>query len=212
MNNSNILSAFNWRYATKHFDSSKKISTENLEILEKSLILSPSSFGLQPYKFLFVQNQEIRKKLTPHSWNQAQVEECSHLVVFLGRKKMDENYIDKFIGLTASERGISVEMLKDYKAMMMANLVGENARDVPNWAAKQAYIALGNLMTTAALINVDTCPMEGIDTAKYDEILNLQNSDYTTLCVCALGFRSLDDKYQNLKKVRFAKSDLIESF
>jgi len=207
MQKNEILLAFNWRYATKHFDVNKKITDEDFAILKQSLVLSPSSFGLQPYKFLIVENKELRKKLTSHSWNQAQVEEASHLVVFLGKKKMTKGDVEEFIELTANTRQMPVGALEDYKNMMVQSLV-ENPKDIVNWAAKQAYIALGNLMTTAALLKIDTCPMEGIDATKYDEILEV-DENYSTLCVCALGFRAVDDKYQNLKKVRFDEKKLI---
>jgi nitroreductase len=203
-----LLDALHWRYATKHFDPNKKISDEDFAILKQSLILSPSSFGLQPYKFLVVENIELRKKLTANSWNQAQIEEASHLVVFLGKNIMTKIDIEEFIELTAKTRQIAITALENYKNMMLQSFV-ENHRDILDWAAKQAYIALGNLMTAAALLKIDSCPMEGIIASKYDEILEVEKS-YTTLCVCALGFRAVDDKAQNLKKVRFNEKKLIE--
>jgi nitroreductase len=203
-----LLDALHWRYATKHFDPNKKISDEDFAILKQSLILSPSSFGLQPYKFLVVENIELRKKLTANSWNQAQIEEASHLVVFLGKNIMTKIDIEEFIELTAKTRQIAITALENYKNMMLQSFV-ENHRDILDWAAKQAYIALGNLMTAAALLKIDSCPMEGIIASKYDEILEVEKS-YTTLCVCALGFRAVDDRAQNLKKVRFNEKKLIE--
>ena len=203
-----LLDALHWRYATKHFDPNKKISDEDFAILKQSLILSPSSFGLQPYKFLVVENIELRKKLTANSWNQAQIEEASHLVVFLGKNIMTKFDIEEFIELTAKTRQIAITALENYKNMMLQSFV-ENHRDILDWAAKQAYIALGNLMTAAALLKIDSCPMEGIIASKYDEILEVEKS-YTTLCVCALGFRAVDDRAQNLKKVRFNEKKLIE--
>ena len=203
-----LLEALHWRYATKHFDPNKKISDEDFAILKQSLILSPSSFGLQPYKFLVVENIELRKKLTANSWNQAQIEEASHLVVFLGKNIMTKIDIEEFIELTAKTRQIAITALENYKNMMLQSFV-ENHRDILDWAAKQAYIALGNLMTAAALLKIDSCPMEGIIASKYDEILEVEKS-YTTLCVCTLGFRAVDDKAQNLKKVRFNEKKLIE--
>jgi nitroreductase len=209
MNSQKLLDSLSWRYATKHFDPSKKLDEKTWQALEKSLILSPSSYGLQPYKFILVQDQNLRKKLRVHSWNQPQIEDSSHLIVFLGKKTMDENYIENYVNLIAAKREIPVSALNDYKKMMVDNLV-DGGKDILNWSGKQAYIALGNLLTSAALLEVDACPMEGMDVEKYDEILGLEESDYTTLCVCALGFRSADDKYQNLKKVRFDEEKLVE--
>lgn len=209
MNSQKLLDSLSWRYATKHFNPAKKLDEKTWQVLEKSLILSPSSYGLQPYKFILVQDQNLRKKLRAHSWNQPQIEESSHLIVFLCKKTMDEKYIENYVNLIAASRGIAASSLNDYKNMMVGDLVN-GGKDIFNWSGKQAYIALGNLLTSAALLEVDACPMEGIDTKKYDEDLGLANDDYTTLCVCALGFRSVDDKYQNLKKVRFDEAKLIE--
>lgn len=209
MNSEKLLSALNWRYATKNFDATKKIDEKTWKVLEKTLVLTPSSYGLQPYKFLLIQNSEIRKKLRLYSWNQAQIEDCSHLVVFLGKKILSESYIESYVDLIAKTRDIPTANLDEYKKMMIGNLA-DGKKDIPTWAAKQAYIALGNLLTSAAILEIDTCPMEGMDLQKYDEILGLEEDKYTTLCACALGFRSADDKYQNLKKVRFDKEKLIE--
>ena len=204
-----IIDAMNWRYATKIFDFNKKINREDWETLEKSMIMSPSSFGLQPYQFLLVENTETKKLLTPHSWNQPQIEQCSHLIVFTALKNIDEEYIDNFIKLTAKTRSIPESNLAEYKKMMIDNLISSH-KDIFDWATKQSYIALGNLMTTASLLDIDSCPIEGINPEKYDEILGISNSKYATICACALGFRSAEDKYQNLKKVRFEHDFLLK--
>ncbi|MCE2687332.1 MAG: NAD(P)H-dependent oxidoreductase [Rickettsiales bacterium] len=204
-----IIDAMNWRYATKIFDINKKINNQDWEMLEKSMIMSPSSFGLQPYQFLLVENQKTRKLLTPHSWNQPQIEQSSHLVVLTALKNINEEYIDNFIKLTSKTRSIAESNLAEYKKMMIDNLISSH-KDIFNWASKQAYIALGNLMTTASLLDIDSCPIEGINPEKYDEILGITNSNYATICSCALGFRSADDKYQNLKKVRFNHDFLVK--
>lgn len=208
MQQTELLAALNWRYATKHFDQSKKIDQNTLETLKKALILSPSSFGLQPYKFIIVSDVETRKKLTAASWNQAQISECSHLVVFVGKKTIDQKYIEDFIKLTADTRHIPVETLEDYKNMMIGGLINNKDKNILAWAGEQAYIALGNLLTSAASLKIDACPMEGIDIEQYNKILEI-DSEHGTLCVCALGYRSHDDKYQNLAKVRFEEEKLI---
>ena len=209
INSQNLINAMNWRYATKSFDENRKISEQDWQILEKSLILSPSSFGLQPYKFIIVKNNKIRDDLVVHSWNQSQINKSSHLVVFTALNNISEEYIDNFIQLTAKTRNIDSKYLEDYKKMMINNLI-DSKKEIFNWASKQAYIALGNLMLSASLLEIDSCPIEGIDNQAYDNILNLNNSDYKTSCVCCLGFRSSDDKYQNLKKVRFSREMLFQ--
>lgn len=211
MSDNNLIQALEWRYAVKKFDPTKKIPAATWETLEQALILTPSSYGLQPWKFIDVQNKELREKLRAQSWGQTQVTDASHFVVFLGKTTVAENDIDTFIKKTADVRGAPVDALKGYRDMMMGDLVqGPRSKIAPEWAARQAYIALGNLMTVAATLKVDTCPMEGLDPAQYDELLGLKNSGYRTLCALALGYRASDDKYASAKKVRYAKEQLIE--
>ncbi len=212
MNPQSLLEQQNWRYAVKKFDAAKKIPSDQWTALEESLILTASSYGLQPWKFLIVQNPDVRKKLTPASWNQTQVADCSHFVVFAYKKKMDEAHIQKFLSRISEVRGVPAEALDGYKKVMLGDLVnGPRAQVIDVWASRQAYIALGNLMTSAALLGVDTCAMEGIDPAQYDEILGLSGSGYTTVCACAVGYRSAEDKTAGAKKVRFATKDIIQN-
>jgi len=205
-----LIESLNWRYAVKKFDAQKKINDKTWNALEDSLILTPSSYGLQPWKFLVVTDLETRKLLTPVSWGQKQVEDCSHLVVFLIKEKLDEAHIDQYLQSIVDIRGGDLNALAGYKKMMMGDLVtGGRSAVISEWAARQAYIALGNFMTSAALLGVDTCPMEGIDAKKYDEILDLNSSGYKTVVACPAGYRSNEDKYSQVKKVRFSKKDLI---
>ncbi|MDD4972916.1 MAG: NAD(P)H-dependent oxidoreductase [Bacteriovorax sp.] len=205
-----LIESLEWRYATKKFDATKKINEKTWECLEQALILSPSSYGLQPWKFIVVQNPEIKEKLKAVSWNQSQVSDCSHHVVFVIKEKMDEEHITHFINQTALVRGLDAESMEGYKKMMIGDLVtGPRSHVITEWATRQAYIALGNFMTAAAVIGVDTCPLEGIDPVKYDEILGLTGSGWKTVVACPAGHRALDDKYSSAKKVRFDTKDLI---
>lgn len=208
-----IIDSFNWRYATKKFDSNKKISSRDWNVLSESLRLAPSSFGLQPWKFLVVQNKETLKKLTPLSWNQTQVEDCSHYIVFATMSKVTEEHVKKFINKTAEVRGQSPDDkgLKAYQDVIINDVVkGPRSEIAKWWAQRQSYIAMGFLMQTAALLKIDTCPMEGLDPKGYDEVLKLAGSGWETVAAVACGYRHSDDKYQNLKKVRFDTSDVIE--
>lgn len=208
--NQNLIEQLQWRYAVKKFDSTKKISKEDWSTIENSLVLTPSSYGLQPWKFIVVQNPEIRKKLTPLSWNQTQVEDCSHYVVFACRSKLDPQYIEEFISLISKTRGVPTEKLEGYKKMMMGNLLsGPRSETIGEWAARQCYIALGNLMTTVAVMGVDACPMEGIEPKKYDEVLGLIGTEYQTCVACAVGYRSSEDAYAKSAKVRFPVSQVV---
>lgn len=210
MNERELTQKLNGRYAVKVFDKNRRIPEQVWSELEKALILTPSSYGLQPWKFLVVMNEDLKKKLTPASWNQKQVESCSHYVVLLAKDGVDENDLDRHIQRTAEVRGVDASTMAGFKKGMVADLIhGPRSRWIQEWAARQVYIALGNFMTSAAVIGVDTCPMEGIDPEKYDEILNVKGSGFHTVVACAAGYRSPDDKYQHAKKVRFDAAELI---
>ena len=205
-----LIESLEWRYATKKFDPTKKINEATWKALEEALVLTPSSYGLQPWKFIVVENPEIKEKLKAVSWNQSQVFDCSHHVVFAIKEKMDEEHVTHFFEQTAKVRGIEVSSMDGYKKMIMGDLVtGSRSKTISEWAARQVYIALGNFMTSAAVIGVDTCPLEGIDPVKYDEILGLTGSGWRVVVACAAGYRSSDDKYSSTKKVRFGSKDLI---
>jgi nitroreductase len=209
MNQQEYLEKLNWRYATKQFDATKKLSEAQWHVLAESLRLSPSSYGLQPWKFIVVQNADLRRELRTQTWNQSQVEDCSHYVVFTALKKMTPEYIDRFILETATSRGMDAANLKGYRDMMVRDLVeGPRSQVIDHWAQRQCYIAMGNLMTTAALFNIDACPIEGLVPTEYDRILKL--TDYTTIATVALGFRHADDKYQHASKVRFQAKDIFD--
>ncbi|MDP1832715.1 MAG: NAD(P)H-dependent oxidoreductase [Geothrix sp.] len=206
-----LLQQLAWRYATKKFDPTKKISTADWAVVEAALVLTASSYGLQPWKFIIVTDPALKTKLRPASWNQSQVEDCSHLVVLAAKQDITEADVDRFIARIAEVRGASVESLAGYKGFMMGDLVnGARHAIIPEWAARQTYIAMGNLLTSAALLGIDACPFEGIEPAKYDEILGLAGTGYATVAACPLGYRAADDKYASAPKVRFAAKDIIE--
>ena len=205
-----LMEALQWRYATKAFDPNRKIPAATWNALQEALVLSASSFGIQPYKFIVVNDPATRAKLMPHAWGQRQVVDASHFVVFAGRTAMTEAEIDRFLGRIVEVRGSNREALAGYRQMMTGSLVGDAAKArIPHWAAHQAYIALGNLLTSAALLGVDACPMEGFVPAEFDQILGLPAQGYAAVVCCALGYRSADDKYATIPKVRFPSTELI---
>jgi len=206
-----LLQQLNWRYATKKFDPSKKISAAAWAVIEEALILSPSSYGLQPWKFIVVTDPALKAKLRPATWNQAQVEDCSHYVIFTAKDDVTEAYVDAFVARTAEVRGVTVESLAGYRGYMVGDLVkGPRHAVIAEWAARQAYIALGNLMTVAAVLGVDACPFEGLEPDKYDAILGLAGTGFHTVCACPMGYRAAEDKYASAPKVRFEASDVVE--
>lgn len=205
-----LLDALQWRYATKVFDANKKIPADVWSALEKTLVLTPTSYGLQPYQFLIVQNPAIRAALLPHSWGQKQVVDCSHFVVFTARTEMEKTDVDKWIQRISQVRGVPTETMTPYWNMMIGDVVnGPRGKIAHEWAARQCYIALGNLMTAAAVLGVDACPMEGLVPAEYDKILKLEGTGYKTVVALALGYRAVGDKYASLPKVRYTETDLV---
>ena len=205
-----LLEQLNWRYATKQFDPNRKISAEDWTILEEALLLTPSSGGLQPWKFIVVTDPSMRASLLPASYGQAQVTDASHLVVFAGKNNFSEADVDAHLQHLAEVQGVSLETLAPLRAMLVGGIVqslDEAARAA--WARNQAYIALGNLLTSAALLGIDACPMEGFDRSKYDEILDLPAQGLSTAVIATLGYRSPTDKYANAPKVRFPKEQVF---
>lgn len=201
------------RYAVKNFDSQKKISSDTWAAIEDSLIMTPSSYGLQAWRFYVVTSDEIKKKLTPHTWNQPQVESCSHYVVFLHKISVSEADIDDYMQLIHRVRGTPIENLAGFKKGLMKDIIsGPRSKWVSEWTARQTYIALGNLMTSAAMLGVDTCPMEGLEPVEYDKVLGLEGSDFKTAMACAVGYRHPEDKHSRTAKVRYPKEKLVKYF
>ena len=204
-----LLASLEWRYATKAFDT-RKLPDATWAALEESLRLAPSSYGLQPWKFIVVNDPALRAKLRPVSWNQSQVTDASHLVVFARRTEVTEADVNEFFNQMVSERAADATKLEPYRQMMLGGVVnGKDAAGQKEWAARQLYIALGQLMGAAAAMAIDTCALEGIDPAAYTEILGLQGTGYEVVVACAVGYRSGADKYAQLKKIRYPKARVI---
>jgi nitroreductase len=205
-----IIDNLNWRYATKKFDSSKKVSNENLDTLLEVLRLTPSSYGLQPYTFLVIENKEIREKLKEKSWGQSQVTDASHLIVLCSYIDISDHHIDAHVANTAKARGLEVEALKAFGDFMKKTINQLDPEKKQIWNSKQAYIALGQLMHACAEMKIDATPMEGFDPAGYDEVLGLKAKNLHAALVCPIGYRAVDDANQHFKKVRKSREDLIE--
>ena len=204
-----LLAALRWRYATKQFDSARKIPAAVWDALEDSLVLTPSSFGLQPWKFLVIEEQAVRARLQQESWNQSQVTDASHFVVLASRTDLTSADIDIWIARMAEAQQKRVDDLAPLKGMIagFAETMSREARHA--WNTRQVYIALGQLMTSAAVLGIDACPMEGISAAAYDRILGLEEGPYTTAVACALGYRADNDKNAAAPKARFERSSVI---
>ncbi len=205
-----LLTQLNWRYATKQFDPTRKIGAADWAALEDALVLAPSSGGLQPWAFVVVNDPKVREALLPAAFGQAQVKDASHLVVFAARTDFAEADVDAHIVRTAEVRGIPVETLADFRGMLVGGIVNAmdaNARQA--WAIKQAGIALGHLLASAAVLGIDACPMEGFLPPQVDEILGLKAKGLTAVALCPLGYRAATDAYATLPKVRFPKEKVL---
>lgn len=201
----------NWRYATKRYDETKKVSEKNLATIKEALRLSASSYGLQPYEIIVIEDPAIRKKLRAESWDQPQITDSSQLFVFASYTEVTQKHLDSYIKNISETRDIPEEDLDQMKSMIQNTTLQLPADQQKIWAAKQAYIALGNLLGTAADLRIDASPMEGFSPEGYDKILNLNEKGLTTAVIAAIGFRSDEDKTQHLTKVRKSTEELFKT-
>lgn len=203
-----VLQTLNWRYATKMFDASKKIPADTWSALEKTLVLAPSSFGLEPWKFFVINDPAVRQTLLEPSWKQAQVVDASHLVVLAIKKDINDADVDRSISRISEVREVPLESLEGFSNVIKKFIGGLS--DINAWSTRQVYIALSQFMVSAAMLGIDTCPIEGFMPDKYDEILGLTEKGFHAVVVCAAGYRSEDDKYASLAKVRFPLEVKVE--
>jgi nitroreductase len=204
-----LIDCLQWRYAVKRFDASRVIDQTTWSALESSLVLTPSSFGLQPWRFVVITDPNVKAQLPAISWNQKQPQDCSHMVVLAGRKKVDVDYIDRFMNSITQTRQLPEDAMSGYRNFLVST-VSKTEDQHLNWNARQVYIALGQLLTAAAVLGIDACPMEGIDIAAYDKLLELEQSEYSTIVACAMGFRHPEDQQANAKKVRFSADEMVQ--
>ena len=206
---SNFITNANWRYATKKFDATKKISKQDLETLKEAIRLSASSFGLQPYRVLIIENPELRARLQPAAWGQSQIVDASQLIVFANINNFGETEIDASIANTTETRGLPTDALKGYGDFMKSKIVvlPEDVRNT--WASKQTYLALGNLMNAASELRIDVTPMEGFEPTQVNEILGLGKLGLNATLLATIGYRHEEDATQHYAKVRKSNEELF---
>jgi nitroreductase len=199
----------NWRYATKKFDSTKKISTENLNTLKEAMRLSSSSYGMQPYKILIVENPEVRAQLQPAAWGQSQIVDASHLIVFANITNFGIEDIDAVLNIFTTQRALPDNALDGYGGFIKSKIatLPEEVKNV--WTSKQTYLALGNLLNAAAELKIDVTPMEGFDPSAVNEILGLEKLGLNASLLATLGYRHEEDETQHYKKVRKSNEELF---
>lgn len=207
---SDIVKKLNWRYATKKFDANKKVSDHDFELIKDALRLTPTSYGLQAFKFIIVESPVLREQLVEASFGQRQVAESSHLIVLCSYDKIDDSDVDTYMKLVAQIRHIPVEKLEGFGNMIKGTTKARTEEEIRVWTAKQTYIALGQMLTTCAHLEIDALPMEGFSPDEYDKILGLSEKDLTATLVCPVGYRHHEDRAQHNKKVRKSKDDLFE--
>ena len=199
----------NWRYATKKFDNTKKVSAEDLETLKEAIRLSSSSYGLQPYKVLIIEDKTLREKLQPVSWGQSQIIDASQVIVFANETNIGNAEIDTYLKNISDSRAIPLESLSGYGDFMKSKITAMTDDQKLVWTSKQAYLALANLLNAAAELKIDVTPMEGFESEKYNEILNLTEKGLNAVVVATIGYRHEDDATQHYKKVRKSTQELF---
>lgn len=210
---SSLLAALSWRYATKKFDPAKKIDEGTWKALEQAMVLSASSYGLQPWRFYVIQDPAMRQRLRAVSWNQPQITDASHMVLFARKNEVTEADVDRYVDRVVEVRKIPRDVLKDYRGMMVGSVTNPATLpggDMVTWTRSQTYIALGQFLASAAVLGVDACPMEGFDAAAYNQILGLPQQGYSACVVAAAGYRAADDMFASMAKVRFKHEDVVK--
>jgi nitroreductase len=209
--NKQLIEALEWRYACKKFDADKRISDTDLDTLLDSIQLTPSSYGLQPIKVLLIETKELREQIKPIAWNQAQVVDASHLLVFCHHTALSESYVDQHVSLMANTRNLPIEKLQGFGTHVKSSIATMDADHVNQWTGKQTYIALGQVLLSCALLKIDATPMEGFDRKALDELLDLSKDGLSASLLCPIGYRHAEDPYITLKKVRKTKEILFET-
>jgi len=204
-----LLDQLQWRYATKKFDPARKIAPADWATLEQAVTLAPSSYGLQAWKFFVVDDQSLRQKLLAASWNQSQVVDASHLVVFAVRHRPEPRDVERYVERIAEVRRTTVDAQDGLKKALLGAISRPEA-DVDTWLSRQVYVALGVFLASAALLGIDACPMEGFQGPQYDEILGLTAKGYSARVIATAGYRAADDRYATLPKVRYEVPQVVE--
>jgi len=206
---SNFIKNANWRYATKKFDATKKVSDADLQTLKEAICLSASSYGLQPYQVILVENPELRAQLQPAAWGQAQLVDASHVLVFANVTNIGNAEIDAYLNNVAETRGLPLDALQGYGDFMKSKINSLTTEQKNIWTSKQTYLALGNLLNAAAELNIDVTPMEGFEPEKVNEILSLNEKGLNASLIATIGYRHAEDATQSYAKVRKSEQELF---
>lgn len=205
-----IVESLKWRYAVKKFDDIQIIEDSKIEKLTEAFNLTATSYGLQPLKLIVIKNKELQLKIKEIAFNQEQVSTASHLLVICIEKKIDEPFIDRYFDNIKSQKPKQLKEIENYHKVLLDRFKNKKDNEITLWATKQAYIALGNLLTVCALEKIDSCPMEGFIPAKLDALLNLEEKNIASTLLLPVGFREKEDQNANSPKIRRPILDIIE--
>lgn len=205
----NSINALNWRYAVKKFDADKLLTEEKIEVLKKAFNLTATSYGLQPLRLVLVQDKMIQEDLMKASFNQKQIGTASHVLVICIENTVDKGFIENHFKMVQDIRKTPDDILHPFRESLIGNFDQKQIDEVKVWATHQAYLVLGTLLTVCAVEGIDSCPMEGFEPEKYTEILELEKYDLQAVLALPVGYRSDDDFFASLKKVRRPIEDTI---
>lgn len=204
-----ITNAFAWRSAVKVFDASKKVSDADIAAIQDAARMSPAAYGLQPYRIIEVRDPALRAKVREGAYGQAQVTDASHLFVVAVRTDLDAAFIEEFVQNTAQTRSLDVATLGGFRDMMVGDITSRTPEGRFAWAGRQAYIGLGAMIETAALMHIDTAPMEGFNPVAINDALGLDAHKLNAVGLLAVGYRSDEDQWSKMPKVRVSKEDFV---
>lgn len=204
-----VINKLQWRYATKSFNPEAEVSYEKLQIIKESFNLTATSYGLQPIKLIVFNNKKLQTDLIPHTMNQKQIAEASHVLVFCIETVIDEEFVLEYFNRVHAIRNTPKSILKPFQDFLISDFEKKPQELIEEWATNQAYLAMGNILTVCALEGVDSCPMEGFDANKYDEILGLQKRGLKSVLLLPIGYRADDDMFAGFKKVRRQLKDSV---
>ncbi|MFP2994622.1 NAD(P)H-dependent oxidoreductase [Spongiivirga sp. MCCC 1A20706] len=198
----NIIESLKWRYAVKKFDASRALTDEKITVLKNAFNLTATSYGLQPVKLIIINDKKLKEELVPHSWDQRQVADASHLLIFAIENSIDNQYINTYFNRVKEIRKTPDSVLDPFKESLINSFEEKSKNEIMNWATRQAYLVMGNLLTVCAVEKIDACPMEGFIPEEYNRVLELDKQGLSAVLVMPVGYRAKDDMFSNFKKVR----------
>lgn len=198
----NLIEQLQWRYATKKFDNTKLLDAKKMNTIKQAFNLTATSYGLQPIKLVIFSDKELQQQLVEHTMDQVQLAQASHVLVFCIERSIDKTYITEYFNRIKDIRNTPDSILNPFKEFLIDDFEGQSQATIEDWATKQAYLAMGNLLTVCAIEGIDACPMEGFSPDKYDEILQLTQQGLKSVLVMPIGYRAEDDMFAGFKKVR----------